>query len=274
LKLHDKDTIFHVIPHPLPPLYGGEGMGCGIIKNEYFYPNQKRNIMSLKQFNWKTKSLYLLLLFPVMSAVLAITTHLFVFKAGVALSGILIFAGLFYARGRGYEKVWMIITAFLFSIAGDWFLSNKQEQGWMFIAGIAMFFFAHMGYLLYAMKNGTINGNFVIGLLAVYLIFFFLWLSPGIAGMGLKAATLSYLVISCFSFAAAMGSYQLSPVSKWNYVAGIFLILFSDTIIALKEFTLFQALNFLILPTYYLAQLCIIFSLMVTMTNIKSSNQL
>jgi uncharacterized membrane protein YhhN len=207
-----------------------------------------------------------LLFFPALSAILALIYGYFPFKAGVAGIGILILFGMFLAGKRSYEKVWLVITAFLFSIGGDWFLSNKQEHSWMFMAGIAMFFFAHMGYLIYALKNGEISGNFLIGLLAGYLAFFFLWLSPGIAGLGMKAAALFYLVISCFSLAAAIGIKKLSPLAKWSYVSGIILILFSDTIIAFKEFTLFQMLNFLILPTYYLAQLCITFSLMETMT--------
>jgi hypothetical protein len=213
----------------------------------------------------KNKLLYLLLILPALSGIMALLTGNFVFKAGVAGLGILIIGGLYLAGKKTYDKAGLIIVAFLFSIAGDWFLSNKADQSWMFTAGIALFFFAHVGYLLYALKNGKIAGNFLIALLAGYLAFFFLWLSPGIAGMGLKAAALFYLLISCFSLAAAWGTDQLSPAARWSFAFGIGLILFSDTIIAFKEFTLFQTLNFLILPTYYLAQLCITFSLMRTM---------
>jgi len=229
--------------------------------------------MKLKNIFIKENLLYALLLFPVLSGILALMYGFFTFKAGVAGMGILILIGMFLAGKRTYEKVWLVITAFLFSIGGDWFLSNKQDQSWMFMAGIAMFFFAHVGYLFYALKNGEINGNFLIGLLAGYLAFFFLLLSPGIAGLGMKVAALFYLVISCFSVAAAWGIKQLIPRAKWGYVLGISLILFSDTIIAFKEFTLFQSLNFLILPTYYLAQLCITFSLMVTMMTLKNDPQ-
>jgi uncharacterized membrane protein YhhN len=210
---------------------------------------------------------YALLLFPAISAILALIYGYFLFKAGVAGIGILILFGMFLTGRRTYEIVWLVIIAFLFSIGGDWFLSNKQEHMWMFMAGIAMFFFAHVGYLVYSLKNGELKGNFLIGLLAGYLAFFFLWLSPGIDGLGMKTAALFYLVISCFSLAAAMGMKQISPLAKWSYVSGIILILFSDTIIAFKEFTLFQALNFLILPTFYLAQLSITFSLMTTLSN-------
>lgn len=222
----------------------------------------------------KTKSIYFLLVFPVISGMLALLTGNFLFKAGVAGIGILLIVGLYLAGKKTYDKAGLIIVAFLFSIAGDWFLSNKSDQSWMFTTGIALFFFAHIGYLLYALKNGKIAGNFLITLLAAYLAFFFLWLSPGIAGLGLKAAALFYLVISCFSLAAAWGTDQLSPLSRWSFMVGIGLIFFSDTIIAFKEFTLFQTLNFLILPTYYLAQLSITFSLMRTMINNLNESQI
>jgi len=48
---------------------------------------------------------------------------------------------------------------------------------------------------------------------------------------------------------------------KWSYFAGVTLILFSDTIISLNEFTSCAALNFLILPTYYAAHISITFAL-------------
>jgi uncharacterized membrane protein YhhN len=227
--------------------------------------------MKLKNIFIEENLIYAFLLFPVLSGILALMYGYFPFKAGVAGIGILILFGMFLTGKRTYERVWLVITAFLFSIGGDWFLSNKQDQSWMFMAGIAMFFFAHVGYLFYALKNGEINGNFLIGLLAGYLAFFFLLLSPGIAGLGMKVAALFYLVISCFSLAAALGIHKLGPLAKWSFVAGIGLILFSDTIIAFKEFTLFQSLNFLILPTYYLAQLCITFSLMKTMADNRHS---
>jgi uncharacterized membrane protein YhhN len=228
--------------------------------------------MVTKNLNLKNVLIYSLLLIPALSAILAITTGHFAWKAGVTGSAILILAAFFYAGHRKYEKVGMIIAAFLFSIAGDWFLSNKQEQSWMFMAGIAFFFFAHICYLIYALKNGKINQNLLIVVLAIFLILFFGWLTKGIAGLGLKSAVLCYLVISCVSLSAAAGMNKVSMIARYAFTAGISLILFSDTIIAFKEFTMFQALNFLILPTYYLSHLCIAFSLMVTMRNQGSTD--
>ncbi len=223
--------------------------------------------------NVKKSYLFSLLLIPVASAILVFVTHHFVFKAGVAASGILILLWLFYSGNRNFENVWLIVTAFFFSIIGDWFLSNKHDLPWMFIAGIAFFFFAHVCYLMFALKYGKININFAGYLLVAYLIFFFVWLRPGIAGMGLKAAAFFYLVISCISFSAAAGIKRLPPLARKGFIFGIFLILFSDTIIALREFTLLQSLKFLILPTYYLAQISITFALMESMTAPKEEVQ-
>ena len=73
-------------------------------------------------------------------------------------------------------------------------------------------------------------------------------------------AALIYLLISCFSLGAAVG-IDAKPLVRWSYVFGIVLILFSDTIISLKEFVGHNELNGLILPTYYLAHISITFSL-------------
>jgi len=52
-----------------------------------------------------------------------------------------------------------------------------------------------------------------------------------------------YLIISCLSLDAAIGR-RGNPVTKLAYVFGVFLILFSDTIIAYKEFGSFKEFNF------------------------------
>jgi hypothetical protein len=70
-------------------------------------------------------------------------------------------------------------------------------------------------------------------------------------------ASLAYLLISCLSLGAAAGMNGFQWV-RWFYFTGIFLILFSDTVIAFKEFLAIHTVDFLILPTYYLAQICII----------------
>ncbi len=200
------------------------------------------------------------MLFPAVSAILALNHFGFVFKSGTAGSGIIILLLLSIKQSHS-QDMFMLMAAFAFSIVGDWFLSNMHGNANMFVTGIAFYFFAHLGYLFYALMNGNITRKFTIFLLLAYLIFFYIELYPAFNNIILMWAALIYLIVSCISLGAAMGLRGTS-VTKWTFVFGIFLILFSDTIIAYKEFVGFNKLNFLILPTYYLAHMSIIFSVM------------
>lgn len=205
--------------------------------------------------------LYGLLFVPVISAVMALKYHDFVFKAGVAAGGIVIILACFLADRERRKDVLLVVAAFLLSIVGDWFLSTMRGDTSRFIAGIGFFFLAHAGYLAYALLNGRFKWAVTIVFLAGYLLFFLLKLFPVISDSMLMLAALLYLVISCFSLGAAAGMRFTAEV-KWAYLIGIALILFSDTIIAFKEFAGYRDLNSLILPTYYLAQISITFSVL------------
>lgn len=205
--------------------------------------------------NW----IYSLLLIPCISAILALYTNNFLLKSGTAGGGILILLILAFNQQRFPKDIWMIVAAFLFSIGGDWFLSHRNGMPERFITGIALFFFAHIGYLSFALLNGRIKRAFTLILVLGYLLFFAVVILPSINDRILMAAVLFYTLISCLSLGAALG-IESSPLVKWIYVLGIFLILFSDTCIAIQEFTNYEKLGFLILPTYYLAQISITFS--------------
>ncbi len=211
----------------------------------------------LKNKKWA----YFLLIIPLILAILALNEFGFFFKSGSAGAGILIILFVYFKQLSKRLDVWMIVLAFLFSIIGDWFLSNMHGNPNIFVTGIVFFFLAHIGYLTYALLNGKLNYLFTGIVLAGYLVFFFFCLYPSIKLIVLMWAALIYLIISCFSFGAALG-IRGKDFSKGLYVFGIFLVLFSDTIIAFKEFASYQDLNFLILPTYYLAHISIIASLM------------
>jgi uncharacterized membrane protein YhhN len=199
-------------------------------------------------------------LFSIISAILALITSNFILKSGTAGIGIIILIVLHFRKVKPSKDTWLIIGAFLFSIAGDWFLTNMDGDPMMFSKGIALFFLAHIGYLVFAILNGRIRWRFTAIVLAAFLVFYFLILYPSIKDKVLVMAVLIYLLISCFSLGAAVG-IKSDPVVKWAYAFGIFLILFSDTIISLKEFLGYSVLDFIILPTYYLAHISITFSL-------------
>ncbi|MDD4226420.1 MAG: lysoplasmalogenase [Mariniphaga sp.] len=210
--------------------------------------------------NLKGKWIYIVLLVPVISSILALLHFGFFFKSGSAGTGILILLFLYFKkRPRKHDQL-MIMAAFLFSIVGDWFLSNKQDDAGMFVAGIVFFFFAHLGYLWFAVMNGKINLSITLLFFGIYIVFFGKILFPCLDDPVLMWPVLIYLIISCLSLGAAVG-IRANPLAKLSYVFGIFLILFSDTIIAYKEFLDYRNLNWLILPTYYLAHISIVFSL-------------
>ena len=204
----------------------------------------------------RNKGFFFLLLIPALFAILALLYHDFNFKSGVAGSCILIMWVHYFMNLNRRMDVLMISGAFAFSIAGDWCLSNRIGDADMFISGILLFFIAHTGYLSFSLLNGKISWSLTVILLVTYLTFFIFGLYPASKSNILSLASLAYLLISCLSLGAAAG-IKGPPFVRWFYFSGIFLILFSDTIIALKEFLNVVSLNYLILPTYYLAQIFI-----------------
>ncbi len=147
-----------------------------------------------------------------------------------------------------------VVVALCFSAAGDWFLSHKAGCVAPFIAGISLFFCAHIGFGVFCWQHGRLHKRIGCGLLIGYLTYYAVSLFPAISHPLLSCAVLIYLLMSCLVLAMACGTCD--PL-KWPTIGAIALIVFSDTLISLNEFLHYRSLNGLILPTYYLAHLCI-----------------
>lgn len=202
----------------------------------------------------------ILVIFQVIVAIIAIASDIIYFKVGVAGIGIII---LLMAYAKILFKtldVWVVVLAFVFSMIGDCFLSNMNGDSSMFMIGISLYLLAHIGYLIFSLLNGSIKVGITIGILLIFIVFYYSTLYSYITDMSLAYIVLFYLVVSCVSLGAALG-IRAVPKVKWPFVVGIALILFSDTIISYKEFMNYDSLNFLILPTYYLAQISITIAL-------------
>lgn len=196
------------------------------------------------------------LLFPLVAGYFAWRTGLLALKLSVPASCALLLAvGNKSPLRRNRDVAWVIL-AFAASLVGDTFLSTRAGRESFYIAGIAAFFVAHLGYLGFALRNGRMHRTAWIALLTGYLGWFALQLGPAIPSLPLKASALAYLLISCTVLAAACG-LRLPPTAKILYLAGIGLIVFSDTLIALNDFMKVKGVGFLILPTYYLAQILV-----------------
>ncbi|MEN8115473.1 MAG: lysoplasmalogenase family protein [Bacteroidota bacterium] len=210
---------------------------------------------------WKKNLNYLWLIVPLIISYFAYKGYGFEFKAGVTLSCLGIIGIYYWNKIKSSRDVLFVIAAFIFSIIGDWFLSNKGNSFILFSAGIAFYFLAHAGYMVFALINGRLKIGFSVLLLIAYLSLFVFVLYPAIDETLLLLVVFVYLLISCFAVAAAAGT-RFPALTKWTYFLGIMLILFSDTIIAFMEFTPYQEMNLLILPTYYAAHIVITFSLL------------
>ena len=202
---------------------------------------------------------YLILLIPIISGIFAVAGCGFPFRAGVSVSCAVI---LWLMSGQELRRtVRWVIAALLVSGVADWFMMHSRTIHAYFLYGVCLFFAAHVGFLVFCLKHGHMNRWLLLSVLTGYLFFFFLVLRPAISEPLLLAAVLAYLLISCFSLAAAVG-LRLPDMAHWCFIAGIALLVFSDTIIALKDFAGYRALGFLILPTYFASHVMITLALM------------
>ncbi|MDL2265192.1 lysoplasmalogenase [Parabacteroides sp. OttesenSCG-928-G07] len=196
----------------------------------------------------------ILLLLPVICAAFSCMGYHYAFHVGVPVSCSLI-VGLFHDRGIG-RTLWFIVLSFLVSIGGDWMLRTRGVDGMRFIYGIGLYFISHVCYLIFCLKNGKINRLFLSLLLVVYLPFFVWCLMPAIPDRLLLVSVFFYLIISCVSLAAAFG-LRLSNVSRYLFTVGIGCLVFSDTLIAFKEFLHIGSHYYLMFPAFYASQILI-----------------
>lgn len=188
---------------------------------------------------------------------LALATHRIEFKLAVpALCALAILH---------LEARW-VIGAFALAALGDYYLSTRSGSEARFIAGIAAYLVAHLGYVAHAVSHGRWRPRVLIGSLAVFVPYYLLALAPAIRHPTLRLAVLAYLIVSCLSLSTAAG-LRGSRWIRFLFLGGISLIVFSDLLISLKEFLHVRSMDFLILPTYYAA---LVFIAVSTLLKIQS----
>ncbi len=205
----------------------------------------------------KGRLMYILffLLIPFVFAYFSCKTDRYLYKTLQTVSCLLIVAAAGVVSGSQY--FYYLCAAFLVSIFGDYFLSFKHKNENYFVFGIALYFLAHAGYLLYIVMSFELNILLFAILFAVlvigYLVYYALGLKKQISGV-MVVAVLSYLIISCVVL--ALSAAAKAPLgAKIPIVSGIALIVISDTIIAETDFREKKHLGKYILPTYYAAQI-------------------
>jgi uncharacterized membrane protein YhhN len=197
-----------------------------------------------------------LLMVPVAMTIAALTAGGLPVQLGVALSGAAVIVATLPGAPKGRRTAAWVVVALLFSAGGDWFLSNRGGRESWFIAGIVLFGGAHACFLTYALLHGRLHRPALLLLTTGYLPYFIFGIWPATGSHALALAVLAYLLLSCVVLASACGM-RVEPIPKALYIAAMGLIVFSDTIISFKEFLDYDRLNSLIMPTYYLAHLCV-----------------
>ncbi len=208
--------------------------------------------MTVRDYSW----IYLLIPVQFILATLALLRYGFVFQSGTAGVAILILLLMSLNRQLHVKEAIPLILAFICSIFGDWFLSHRYGESIRFVYGVICFFFAHVGFLWYALLSGKVRWKFTAILLIPYLLFYLLMLYPNFTDKATMFAVLCYLIVSGISMGAAVG-ISGNRLSRLTFAIGIGLLLFSDTIIALREFVGYSSLGKLVLPTYYLCHIFI-----------------
>ena len=157
----------------------------------------------------------------------------------------------------------LIIAALAFSWLGDVLLLFDKQFKMFFIFGLTAFLIAHIFYIFYFWKIKKVNNitklphtlKFVG--IAVYTLSLFAVVAPNVQNL-LVPVTIYALIISLM-FAVSLAAFDLAkqPFGKLC-VAGTFLFLVSDSLLAINRFVApFVLASVLIMTTYAAAQLLI-----------------
>jgi len=202
----------------------------------------------------------LLLAVPLLLALLTLRTRSVFFKVSVALSNALIVVLCLFLLPAPHASTLIVAAALAVSAVGDYFLATRGKRVNRFIAGIAAFLLAHLGFLAFSVLNGRVVWPVFAVSAGAYAAFHFFGIRPRNPHRAFSAAVLAYMMASCLSFSAACG-LALPVLPKGLFVAGIVLIMISDTCIGLREFLGYKKAKRLILPLYFLSHLSIVAAL-------------
>lgn len=168
-------------------------------------------------------------------------------------------------RLAGIPRV-IVASALLFSLAGDVVLTLSIKHN--FLAGLTCFFLAHIAYVMafynlkkyaYHTQHSEASSKFTRGLISFCVIVFALLMATHILP---ASKTLYVPVLAYLSVILLMG---LSAVWFGNtrfIISGALLFVISDAVLAQSVFhTPLPFSPFLVMLTYYAAQLCLAFGL-------------
>lgn len=199
---------------------------------------------------------YALLVMPVALAGIRLYSGKYIYSALTTLSCAII------ALISGAPGWMWAASGFILSIAGDFFMNRKDG----FLFGIAGFFCAHVCFMAYALfhfgefsiYSASVGALIIIG----YAVFLALRVYPREARLPIKIALSMYMLISVAVFTLSLCARPFG-YAQIAFSAGIFMIMFSDTLIGLGIYAKTKWSGKWVLPTYYLCHVLIALSLVI-----------
>lgn len=186
-----------------------------------------------------------------------VTTGLRPYAGSVVVKALAVAPLSFIAFNLARDRRGLLLgLALAFSSLGDIFLGLDRES--MFPYGLGSFLVAHLFYIALFARHLSRPlrvkpwQKLAIALLAGYGVLMMVWLGPNLGGLVVAVAAymLAITVMVSFSVLANFGDRRI--------IAGAFLFLFSDSVIAVGKFKTPVFLSaYLIWATYYAAQLMI-----------------
>jgi uncharacterized membrane protein YhhN len=160
---------------------------------------------------------------------------------------------------QGKERV-LLLTAILFSFAGDSFLLLDHKNPLFFIFGLVSFLITHILYIIYFIGIKPVRTSvlskqpwIILPVIAYgFGLVYFLFPTLG----DLKIPVIVYAIIICTMLLCSI--HILKRVNKpagWLFVGGALFFVLSDSLLAIAKFkTAFSYAPFLIMLTYCAAQ--------------------
>lgn len=152
----------------------------------------------------------------------------------------------------------LLAAGFLFSTGGDIALELDRDN--LFVVGLALFLVAHLFYIAAFLQDARLKAGrrpaIVLLLLYSSVLTYLLWPALG----ALRLPVLVYIVVIT---AMGMVAAARPGPGAWLVVAGAFLFILSDSLIAINRFLRpVPANRFAVMSTYYSAQFLIAYGML------------
>jgi uncharacterized membrane protein YhhN len=162
-------------------------------------------------------------------------------------------------------KTWLLIALF-FSWVGDILLMFQERDALFFLLGLSSFLLAHIGYIVLfhkiRVREAVKSNPWFLVLVVIYYAGLISWLGPYLGDMKLPVRI--YGVVISFMFLLALHMLYIKDKVAGKYMmGGAALFIISDSVLAINKFYQpFEMAGFIIMLTYGLAQLCIVYGAM------------